>query len=392
MDSGQHIADNEIETTNTSGELCTRYLDQIYRYVIYQVRHKAIAEYLTQVIFIEAWRGSKSNEWDESQFSAWLYRIAHRRVAEYFRANPQVSIEEIHLLRRDSDLGQEIDADEIERFFVSIIACLPEQQRQVVVLKFINCLDNLEIAQVMGNMQGTIKMLQMQALAVLQRKLGKDLEDTEITTELAEVLDECLTSIRNGATVELCLSKYFYARQVLEPLLNTAASISCAPKASPSEEFKSAFKLGSIAGLRRGTVQAKRERNGLHNHGLGRMTAVSPKLSHALSGYKRMPALRPKLAYVLSFCKRLAADPLKLVHVFSGYKRIATAPPKFAHTLFTHNRTAVAVTVVYLRRGLLPWPPVLLLPRRILVFLFCQPAQVTGNRLQMGHSSWREAK
>ena len=88
MDSNHQKADAEIESTNASGELYGRYLDQIYRYVIYQVRDNSTARYLTQAVFLEAWKTSKGDEIDGPQFSAGLYRIAYRLVAQYFRANP----------------------------------------------------------------------------------------------------------------------------------------------------------------------------------------------------------------------------------------------------------------------------------------------------------------
>jgi RNA polymerase sigma-70 factor, ECF subfamily len=169
MDSSHHKADAEadaeIDTRDASGELYSTYFDQIYRYVIYEVRDKAITEYLTQEIFLEAWRGSERHEWDGPQFSACLYRIAQNRIPEYFRANPQNKIVETELPAGDSDLERGVDANRTEQLFVSAISCLPKQQRQVIVLKFIEGVDALEIGQVTGKMQGMIKMLQMQALA-----------------------------------------------------------------------------------------------------------------------------------------------------------------------------------------------------------------------------------
>ena len=54
MDSNHHMGDAEIETTDALGEFRSTYLDQIYKYVIYQVQDKAIAEYITEGIFLEA--------------------------------------------------------------------------------------------------------------------------------------------------------------------------------------------------------------------------------------------------------------------------------------------------------------------------------------------------
>ena len=325
MDSNHHMGDAEIETTDAFGELHSTYLDQIYKYVIYQVQDKAIAEYLTEGIFLEARRGSKTHQCDEPQFSVWLYRIADHRIADYLRANPQEETVETQLPKEDGDLEQKVDANKTQQLFVSAIACLPEQQRQVIILKLIDGLDNLEIGQVMGDVQGTIKILQMQALAELRSKLHNDLKGVEVSAELAEVLDECLICIRDGVPIERCLSQYSYVRQVLEPLLNMAVSISHAPKALPSEEFSSTFSTVSIAGHCRETLEAKPEKTHLRNSEHGRLSALWPKLAQALSGRKRMPPLWPKLAQALSGHKRMPALWPKLVQALSGHKRLAVA-------------------------------------------------------------------
>ena len=300
MDSNHHIVDAEIETMDASDEIYSTYLDQIYRYVIYQVGEKATAEYLTQVIFREALRFSKRHEWDEPWFSLWLYRIAREQIEEYFHANPQERTVEIQLLAEDSDLEPEVDTNQTEQLCISAITSLPEQQRQVIVLKFINVLDNREAGHVMDITQGTIKMLQMKALIALQPKPSKDLKDTEITSDLAEVLDEYLTCIRNGVSIELCLNKYSYARGVLEPLLSTAVSISRAPKASPSEEFRNTFKPDSIADLPVASIEAKPEENRLPNREPSRLVAAKPKLVHTFSVHKRIATARSSLVHALS--------------------------------------------------------------------------------------------
>jgi RNA polymerase sigma-70 factor (ECF subfamily) len=53
------------------------------------------------------------------------------------------------------------------------IALLPEQQRQVVVLKFIEGMDNAEISAVTGKSQGAVRILQMRALTALKAKAGR---------------------------------------------------------------------------------------------------------------------------------------------------------------------------------------------------------------------------
>ena len=52
------------------------------------------------------------------------------------------------------------------------ISTLPEQQRQVILLKFFNEADNNEIEHIMGKKQGAIRALQMRALISLRQRLS----------------------------------------------------------------------------------------------------------------------------------------------------------------------------------------------------------------------------
>jgi len=79
-------ADGNVEAF---GELYSIYLDQIHRYVFYQVRDRMTAEDLTEEIFVKAWKALGRYKQKNSAFSAWLYRIAHNHVVDYFRTRRQ---------------------------------------------------------------------------------------------------------------------------------------------------------------------------------------------------------------------------------------------------------------------------------------------------------------
>lgn len=154
------------------GEIYSIYLDRIYRYVVYQVDDKMIAEDLTEETFIKAWGAIGKYKWKGQPFSAWLYRIAHNQVIDYFRTT-----------RRDLTLKEELPAEAAEpeqeaeeklrqRELIKAISYLPAQQKQVIILKFIEGLENPEIAQIMRKSQGAIRVMQMRALAALRQKLS----------------------------------------------------------------------------------------------------------------------------------------------------------------------------------------------------------------------------
>lgn len=156
------------------GELYSIYLDRIYRYVLYQVRDKMMAEDLTEEVFYKAWKAIKSCKGREHTFSAWLNRIAHNHVIDGFRSGRnRLSIEMVTLAEvKDPSLEVEGKLDREE--LLKIITWLPKNQQQVIILKFLEGLDNQEIGQVMGKSQGAIRVLQMRGLATLRQTMSRE--------------------------------------------------------------------------------------------------------------------------------------------------------------------------------------------------------------------------
>jgi RNA polymerase sigma-70 factor (ECF subfamily) len=156
------------------GELYNIYLDRIYRYVFYQVKDKMTAEDLLEEIFVKAWKAIGSYRGKGQAFSAWLYRIAHNYLVDYFRKSQKrrsLEIERVAIVASDEG---EFEKRATRQELLEALSCLRDNQRQVIILKFIEGLDNREISQIMGKSQGAIRILQMRALAILQKILGSE--------------------------------------------------------------------------------------------------------------------------------------------------------------------------------------------------------------------------
>lgn len=154
------------------GRLYSNHVERIYRYVFYQVRDKMTAEDITEETFIKAWKAIDSCKGREETFSSWLYRIAHNCTVDALRKRQKKLAIEMAPPAEISYSEQEIEAKLKRRELLEAIAYLPQNQRQVITLKFIEGLDNEEIGQVMGKNQGAIRVLQMRALATLRQRLS----------------------------------------------------------------------------------------------------------------------------------------------------------------------------------------------------------------------------
>jgi RNA polymerase sigma-70 factor (ECF subfamily) len=164
------------------GELYGIYLDRIYRYVFYQLREKMAAEDLTEEIFLKAWRAIGSYKGKGQAFSSWLYRIAHNHVIDEFRSRRKqmVSLEaEMEIATEVAEPQQEMERGLAEQEMLRLISCLPQEQKQIIILKFVEGLDNREIGQITGKSQGAIRISQMRALTALRQRLGRENQGNE---------------------------------------------------------------------------------------------------------------------------------------------------------------------------------------------------------------------
>ncbi|MBM3156044.1 MAG: sigma-70 family RNA polymerase sigma factor [Chloroflexi bacterium] len=168
----ERAAGGDIESF---GELYGIYLDRIYRYVFYQVNNKTTAEDLTEEIFLKAWEGIGKFKWKGPPFLAWLYRIARNHIIDYFRTSRQQQPLDEELVGDDDNPEQEAGDKQTQRMLSRAIFSLPEQQRQIILLKFIDGLENCEIARILKKSQGAIRITQMRALDTLRRRLNKEM-------------------------------------------------------------------------------------------------------------------------------------------------------------------------------------------------------------------------
>jgi len=156
------------------GELYSMYLDKIYRYVFYQVKDRMTAEDLTEEIFVKVWEALGRYKQKSSTFSAWLYRIAHNHVIDYFRTRRQHQALEEEIPATVIGPEQEVEEKLMQQELSEAISYLPPLQRQIIILKFIEGLDNREIAHITGKREGTIRVIQMRALRALRQKLSSE--------------------------------------------------------------------------------------------------------------------------------------------------------------------------------------------------------------------------
>jgi RNA polymerase sigma-70 factor (ECF subfamily) len=156
------------------GELYLQHLDTIYRYIYFRIAEPEEAQDLTEQVFLRAWEALPDYE-REGRFTSWLYRIAHNMTVDYYRRRKPIvstSLLESDVWESDAPvaLDQVIRAEEATAL-ASAIAQLPEDQQQVIVLRFVEGLRHAEVARIMDKSENACRAIQHRALKSLNRLL-----------------------------------------------------------------------------------------------------------------------------------------------------------------------------------------------------------------------------
>ncbi len=107
-------------------------------------------------------------------FSAWLYRIAHNQIVDYFRKKSRHAIVPLEesLAAGGSDPGQVTERKvEIEQLTMATKR-LTQAQQEVISLRFAGELSVAEVARVVGRSEGAVKALQHSAIVALRKVLS----------------------------------------------------------------------------------------------------------------------------------------------------------------------------------------------------------------------------
>jgi RNA polymerase sigma-70 factor, ECF subfamily len=159
------------------GELYERYVTRIYNYMYYRTSNHQEAEDLTAKVFMRALKHIQKYDERGVPFSAWLYRIAHNLVANWYRDHSRRTIIPLEdFLGKSAPQEEPEDATEEKEEreqLLEAIHRLPSDRQQLLILKYVERLSNAEIGTVMEKTEGAVKSLYYRTLSVLRDDLVK---------------------------------------------------------------------------------------------------------------------------------------------------------------------------------------------------------------------------
>jgi RNA polymerase sigma-70 factor, ECF subfamily len=155
------------------GQLYDHYHGSVYRFLYYRTRSQSLSEDLTSETFLRALRNMSGFRWQGKDFGAWLMTIARNLCTDHFKAG------RTRLEQTTDDMGVHDDATEgpenavltglTNAVLLDGLRQLSDEQRDCLIMRFLQGLSIAETAEVLGRSEGAIKQLQLRGVRNLAK-------------------------------------------------------------------------------------------------------------------------------------------------------------------------------------------------------------------------------
>lgn len=166
MENMRIMTDEELVVLYAKGNntafdiLLSRYQSTIYSYINFIVRNKELAEDIFQETFVKVIMTIKQNRYTESgKFKAWITRIAHNLIVDNYRqerAENTISNDEVegdlfnNMKLCDASIEESMVKQQVLKDVRRLVDFLPDNQREVLVMRYYQDLSFKEIADITG--------------------------------------------------------------------------------------------------------------------------------------------------------------------------------------------------------------------------------------------------
>lgn len=138
-------------------QLIERHTRRVRDYITMMVKDRDVADDILQETFIKAVRVIDTGRYtDNGKFLSWILRIAHNQVIDYFRSQKQnrqvnesdAGYDMLGTLRfAERTVEDEMVSSQIESDVRRLVELLPDEQREVVMMRYFSGLSFKEISE-----------------------------------------------------------------------------------------------------------------------------------------------------------------------------------------------------------------------------------------------------
>lgn len=155
------------------GQIYDLYFQKVYRFVYFRVNHRQAAEDLVSEVFIKVWAKIAKIE-ETAAFNGWIFQIARNMVIDYYRSRKQdvdLTLLE-NVLEYEDNMIDRANLGFDQKVFLENLKKLSGEQQLVIKLKFLDELENADIARILDKSEGAIRVIQHRAISELKKLLS----------------------------------------------------------------------------------------------------------------------------------------------------------------------------------------------------------------------------
>jgi RNA polymerase sigma-70 factor (ECF subfamily) len=165
--------------TSAFAKLYDRYVDMVFRYVLFRVGDRELAEDVTSETFLRALRRIGSVSYQGRDVGAWFVTIARNLVLDHVKSSRfrlEVATAEVDDSQRvEHGPEQQVLARVTTEALLACVEQLGDDQRECVALRFLHGLSVAETAEIMHRNEGAVKALQHRAVRRLAQLLPSEI-------------------------------------------------------------------------------------------------------------------------------------------------------------------------------------------------------------------------
>ena len=155
----------------TLEQIYTDYYGKVMGYISARIRSRADAEDLCTDVFMKIQQKLDSYDESKAAVGTWVFTITRNTLIDHFRRNrPSEELDEN--LKDDSEVDEGLLNQETLSELASALTRMPEQMRDIIVLRYYDGKPLTEIAEIMGLSYGAVKLRHQNALILLRERLA----------------------------------------------------------------------------------------------------------------------------------------------------------------------------------------------------------------------------
>ena len=143
------------------------YYSKVMGYIYSRIRNRADAEDICSDVFEKVQRKLPDFDPEKASVSTWIFTITRNTVIDHYRrSKPSAELDED--LSDDTELDESLLNNETLSELAGALRALPEELRDIIVLRYYDGKPLTEVAEIMGLSYGAVKLRHQSALAKLR--------------------------------------------------------------------------------------------------------------------------------------------------------------------------------------------------------------------------------